>query len=176
MDFCYTLSVPAIFEKLVSGGQTGVDRAALDAALELGIPCGGWCPKGRLCENGTIPFAYPLKETPTAEYAQRTEWNVRDSSGTLVITEDTPGGGTALTIEFTRRYGKPCLVIDLKLTKAKERVLESIRTWIAENDVRVLNVAGPRESTAPGIYEKTRAFLRYALAHLAAGTQGGEPR
>jgi len=148
-------------EKLVSGGQTGVDRAGLDIALELGIPSGGWCPKGRWAEDGAISDRYPLKETPSADVAQRTEWNVRDSDGTLVITHGPSVGGTALTIELARRYHKPHLHIDLKQTK--EQPLKLIAAWLSSNHIRVLNVAGPRESTTPGIYEKARMLLLQAL-------------
>src|SRR6516162_1127534 len=101
-----------VISKVVSGGQTGVDRAALDIALELGIPCGGWCPKGRLAEDGTIPNHYPLKETPLPLYPQRTEWNVRNSDGTLVLTTGQTKGGTALTIAIARRQKKPRLIIN----------------------------------------------------------------
>src|SRR5512134_3746342 len=100
-------------ERVVSGGQTGVDRAALDAALALGLPCGGWCPRGRRAEDGAIPLHYPLRETPTARYPQRTEWNVRDSDGTLILTRGRPRGGTAYTISVARRLGRPLLVVDL---------------------------------------------------------------
>ena len=99
--------------KIVSGGQTGVDRAALDVALELGIPCGGWCPRGRRAENERIPDRYPLQETPWDGYPQRTEWNVRDSDGTLVLTHGEPDRGTALTIRLAQQKKKPCLVVDL---------------------------------------------------------------
>src|SRR5438876_4889366 len=92
-----------MFTNIVSGGQTGVDRAALDVALELGIPCGGWCPKGRRAEDGRIPLRYPLEETTLNIYPQRTEWNVRDSDGTLVLTTGRPEGGSALTNELARR-------------------------------------------------------------------------
>ena len=135
-----------------------MDRAALDIALELGIPCGGWCPKGRGAEDGTISDRYPLEETPLANVAQRTEWNVRDSDGTLVVMEGPPAGGTALTIKLARRHRKPCLVVDLPRTKTE--TAESIAAWISNNKIRVLNVAGPRESKAPGIYKKAMAFLR----------------
>ena len=102
-----------MIERILSGGQTGVDRAALDVALELGLPCGGWCPKGRRAEDGPIPSHYPLTETPWDGYPQRTEWNVRDSDGTLILTEGEPDRGTALTRELAARHGKPCLVLDL---------------------------------------------------------------
>jgi hypothetical protein len=90
-----------------------VDRASLDAALEFGIPCGGWCPKGRKAEDGPIPPRYPLSETPSADYGQRTEWNVRDSDGTLILNSGELAGGTAQTVEIARRLRKPFLVVDL---------------------------------------------------------------
>src|SRR5512135_124388 len=99
--------------RIVSGGQTGVDRAALDAARQLGLECGGWCPRGRRAEDGKVASGYPLRETPSEDYAQRTEWNVRDSDATLVLTHGRPAGGTALTIAVARRLGKPLLVLDL---------------------------------------------------------------
>ena len=86
-----------LVEKIVSGGQTGVDRAALDVALELGIPCGGWCPRGRRAEDGALSARYPLMETPSDDYVQRTTWNIRDSDGTLILTRGEPTGGTAQT-------------------------------------------------------------------------------
>jgi hypothetical protein len=140
--------------KLVSGGQTGVDRAILDVALALGISCGGWCPKGRLAEDGQIPGRYPLQETPTDSYDQRTEWNVRDADGTLVLSDEMPSGGTALAIEIAVRLGKPCLAVDPRTADAP-----AIQMWLAENRIVILNVAGLRESEAPGIYEQARVFL-----------------
>lgn len=98
---------------IVSGGQTGVDRAALDVALELGFLCDGWCPRGRKAEDGPIACRYPLRETPSARLSQRTEWNVRDSDGTLILTKGRPRGGTALTIQLATRLTRPHLVLDL---------------------------------------------------------------
>jgi hypothetical protein len=144
---------------IVSGGQTGVDRAALDVALELNIPCGGWCPKGRRAEGDPIPDRYPLKETPLPIYPQRTEWNVRDSDGTLVLTNGRAEGGTGLTIELARRQKKPCLVLDLNDNPG----VKGVRAWIKANHIRVLNVAGPRESENRGIYSKALEFLRRLL-------------
>lgn len=141
--------------KIVSGGQTGVDRAALDIALELGIPCGGWCPLGRLAEDGTIPERYPLRETPTAEYAQRTEWNVRDSDATLILARGRPVGGTAYTIECAERLGKAYLIADMDGTGDPAVV----RRWLMLTHIAVLNVAGPREGTVAGSYEKAKEFL-----------------
>src|SRR6266581_9524060 len=125
-----------MLEKIISGGQTGVDRAALDVALELGIPCGGWCPRGRRAEDGIIPERYPLIETPTTAYPQRTERNVRDSDGTLVLTVGRADGGTALTISLTRRLKKPCQVVNLK----KKPDIQAIRDWIQAKQLQVLNV------------------------------------
>ncbi len=146
--------------KIVSGGQSGVDRAALDVAAELSLPRGGWCPRGRYAEDGPIPDTYPLKETPSPDTTQRTEWNVRDADGTLVLTEGEPSGGTAVTIHFARRHGKPCLVLDLE----GDADPGTVGRWVAGHGIAVLNVAGPRESKRPGIYRRAAAFLRQALA------------
>ena len=145
---------------MISGGQTGVDRAALDVARELGVPCGGWCPRGRRAEDGPIPESYPLRETPSASYPERTAWNVRDSDGTLVVTRGRPRGGTALTVSLARRAGKPVMVANLDGgTRASE-----IRKFILSNEIRILNVAGPRESEAPGVHDQAAALLREVLS------------
>jgi len=146
--------------KIVSGGQTGVDRAALDVALEVGLACGGWCPKGRRAEDGTLATRYPLMETPSCDYAQRTEWNVRDSDGTLVLKRGALTGGTAQTVEVAVRLGKPHLVLDL----AKPPRVATVHAWVREHRITTLNVAGPRESTSPGIYAQASQFLRAVFA------------
>lgn len=153
-----TTTIPA-FLKIVSGGQTGVDRAALDVALELGLPCGGWCPQGRRAEDGPLDGRYPLTETPWWGYPQRTEWNIRDSEGTLVLTRGNPDRGTALTIELATRLSKPYLVLDLDHSPARDTVL----AWAQANQIRILNVAGPREGEQPGIYAQAMQFLREIL-------------
>lgn len=144
---------------MVSGGQTGVDRAALDVAFALGIPCGGWCPKGRRAEDGPLPERYPLRETPTAAYPERTEWNVRDSDGTLVLTCGPPDGGTVLTLRLAARMEKPALTVDLREAPRAE----AVREWIRSNAIGVLNVAGPRESSSPGIYVAASRLLEEAF-------------
>ena len=144
-----------MISKVVSGAQTGVDRAALDAALALGIPCAGWCPQGRLAEDGAVDERYPLQETPSRAYEQRTEWNVRDSDGTLILKQGLLTGCTAKTVEFARHQSKPCLIVDL----ADSPDPQAVRAWISANRVRTLNVAGPRESVRPGIYAQALAFL-----------------
>ncbi len=149
-------------ERIVSGGQTGVDRAALDVALELDVPCGGWVPKGRIDERGRIPDRYPgLRETETAEWSERTEANVRDSDGTLVISRGPLTGGSKYTREVAERLGRPCLHLDLE--GSATAALEATRDWIAANDIRVLNVAGPRESKDRDLYDLAAELLRELL-------------
>jgi hypothetical protein len=142
-------------EKIVSGGQTGVDRAALDAALAHDLPVDGWCPQGRRAEDGSIPDRYPLRETPSGEYAQRTAWNARDSDGTLIIAPGPLGGGTAVTKIEAEKRGKPVL----RVRPADPVPVPMIRAWGTEHNVRVLNVAGPRASEVEGIYEAARTIL-----------------
>jgi hypothetical protein len=137
-----------------------VDRAALDAAMELGIPCGGWCPKGRKAEDGVIPAKYPLVETASAAYRVRTARNARDSDATLILTRGRPRGGTKLTVKYAEARGKPLLVVDLSECPD----ITTAVAWIVAHQPRVLNVAGPRESQAPGIYEESRRFLLDLLA------------
>jgi Circularly permutated YpsA SLOG family len=147
-------------EKIISGGQTGVDRAALDVALAMGIDCGGWCPKGRRAEDGPIASRYPLVETASTAYSQRTKRNVRDSDGTLILSRGQPRGGTLLTQRTALELGKPCLSIDLGAPAA----LAEIREWLDHNAVGVLNVAGPRESQSPGITLEATRLLYELLA------------
>jgi len=144
-----------MIERVISGGQTGVDRAALDMAIRLDIPCGGWCPHGRLAEDGIVPRVYPLVETPSSQYEERTEWNVRDSDGTLVLTWGPPSEGTGYTVFMARRHGRPCLVVDLATSPSVSEAL----AWIAEEKIRVLNVAGPRASKCPWIRDFATAYL-----------------
>ena len=143
----------------MSGGQTGVDRGALEAALAFGLGCGGWCPRGRTAEDGPIDLRYPLQETPSSSYPQRTEWNVRDSDGTLVLTRGRARGGTALTISLARRHVRPLLVLDL----ARSPDPAEVTRWAEEYDIATLNVAGSRESQQPGIQAEARAFLEEVL-------------
>jgi len=146
--------------RLISGGQTGVDRAALDAALEAGFPCGGWCPRGRKAEDGPIDPCYPLEETPTPLYGQRTKWNVRDSDGTLVLTLGIPKAGTALALRWVKELNKPCLLLELSERPSARGVWD----WARQNRISILNVAGPRESTCPGVYKKAHVFMRAVLS------------
>lgn len=143
--------------KVISGGQTGVDRAALDAALAAGIPIGGWCPRGRRAEDGTIPAIYPLRETPSRDYRERTRWNVRDSEGTLILTRAEFRGGTALTWRQSRRLHRPVFVGDLR--DEISDLVRQIDHWAAVHHVRILNVAGPRASQQPLAHELVKALL-----------------
>lgn len=144
--------------KIVSGGQTGVDRAALDFAIEHGIPHGGWCPHGRLAEDGVIPSIYQLRETPDTDQAQRTEWNVRDSDGTVIFTVSPKlTGGSALTRERADEYGKPWL--HLSKLRDGNSALAKLGQFLKRNKIKTLNVAGPRLSTEP----EARAFAIQVL-------------
>ena len=136
--------------KIVAGGQTGADRAALRFAIDHGIPHGGWCPNGRRAEDGPIDAEYQLKETPGGGYLQRTEWNVRDSDGTVVFSMTAVlSGDSRSTVELARRYGKPCL--HLSAQSAGDEAPRLLREFIEERGVRVLNVAGPRGSKEPDV-------------------------
>lgn len=149
-------------DKIVSGGQTGVDRAALDTAMAHDVPVGGWCPRGRRAEDGPIPERYPLEETPSDEYAQRTSWNVRDSDGTLVITDGDLQGGTAYTVEEAHRQEQPLLHV-----RTSDPVpIPMIQAWGEESNVCVLNVAGPRASEVDGIYEAARDIMEALLTTI----------
>ncbi len=141
--------------RLISGGQTGVDRGALDAALELGIPHGGWCPRGRLAEDGPIPDRYQLGESGSPEYPVRTEQNVLQGDATLILCRGRPSGGTELTLRLAQKHGRPHLVVDL------DRVPDptEVRRWLADQRIETLNVAGPRDSQSPGIGALARDFI-----------------
>lgn len=148
-----------MLNKIIAGGQTGVDRAALDFAIETGIPHGGWCPLKRKAEDGVINDQYLLKETRDAGYSGRTRMNVRDSDGTLILNTGKLEGGTALTELFAKELGKPCLVLDLDNLPEKT----VIHHWLITYKIRILNIAGPRASKRPGIYDKTRKILSQLL-------------
>ena len=151
-----SIRIPA---QVVSGGQTGVDRAALDVALERGIPCGGACPASRRAEDGRIPDRYPLTELPGNGYPERTERNVVDADATLILTRGPLTGGTRLTADLARRHGRPFLVVDLDTDPDPAEAAH----WLRERAVHTLNVAGPRESGAPGIHAQAAAYLRALL-------------
>jgi hypothetical protein len=140
-----------MIRKIISGGQTGADQAALDAAIKLGIPHGGWIPKGRLTENGPLPDKYQLAEMPGSAYVLRTEQNVIDSNGTLIISHGDLSEGSDYTRKMTIKHHRPWLHIDLNKTPAFKAVT-LICSWIDENAIEILNVAGPRASKDDQIY------------------------
>ncbi len=152
----------ALVEKTISGGQTGADRAALDVAIELGIPHGGWCPKGRKAEDGRIPGRYNLAETKSSQYPPRTNKNVQEADLTVIFTLGELAGGSALTQECAQALGKPCLHINLSAVSAQDAA-KLLAKWLKGQDVKILNVAGSRESTSPGIYDRVRQALRLVL-------------
>jgi hypothetical protein len=146
---------------IVSGGQTGADRAALDWAMEEGIPHGGWCPRGRRAEDGKIADRYQLHETQGTQYAQRTEWNIRDSDGTVIFTIDPHlRGGAKRTMEFAREYRRPWL--HLSQTVPVEESVERLREFLLDHQIEVLNVAGSRSSMEPEV----GVFVRSVLSAL----------
>jgi hypothetical protein len=147
--------------RIVSGGQTGADRGGLDAAIELGIEHGGYCPLGRRAEDGAIPAHYQLTECASADYAARTARNVVESDGTLLVTRGVPTGGSALTADIARQRGRPLLHIDLAASLPNPE--GAVREFIARHRIQVLNVAGPRASGCPGIDRDVRQLLISAL-------------
>lgn len=153
---------------IISGGQSGADRAALDAALAAGVPCGGWCPVGRLAEDGQIPERYPLRELPGAGYPQRTRQNVVDSDGTLIVCFGSPDEGTALTLRCCRDASKPVLVIDADMWGFAAAIPELVG-FVGRHGVKTLNVAGPRASEQPRIYDYVLKLMGGLLAAITAG-------
>jgi len=143
---------------IVSGGQTGADRAGLDWALAHQVAHGGWCPRGRRAEDGTVPSRFELTETPGRGYLQRTEWNVRDSDATIIVTlTDQLTGGSLKTAGFAAKLRKPYLHVSARVAP------KHLARFLAEHSVRTLNVAGNRESVAPGIYDRVLEVLTKAL-------------
>ncbi len=149
-------------KKIISGGQTGADQAALDLAIKLDIPHGGWVPKGRRTENGRLNKKYQVMELETSNYNIRTEKNVLDSDGTLILSHGPISGGSEYTREIAALHNKSWLHIDLNKTIAF-KAAEKIRAWIDEHQIDVLNVAGPRASKDPDIYRDTMNILETAF-------------
>lgn len=151
--------------KIISGGQTGVDRAALDAALNLGVECGGWCPAGRVDELGKIPDRYPLTELKGGGFAERTLQNVKDSDGTIVIYCEKSYGGTKETVRFCLEQDKPHQLIDAAKVSPEEAG-KLIVPFVRNNKIDILNVAGPRQSEWPGGYQHAFRTLEIFLGEL----------
>ena len=147
-----------VVTRIVSGGQTGADRAALDRAIAHRVPHGGWCPAGRRAEDGVIDARYALTELASRDYLQRTRRNVEDSDGTLILNLGDLEGGTRATLRFAERLKRPVLVIQADAAPPEESVRDVAR-WLREFSIATLNIAGPRESKRPGTYAAVSAFL-----------------
>lgn len=143
--------------KIISGGQTGVDRAALDFALEYKIPCGGWCPKGRTAEDGIIDPSYPLRESESSDPVVRTRMNVTDSEAVLAFVDEKMDEGTIAAVDCAEETGKPLFVVYLQMNLADQE--EGLDQFLNENRIHTINIVGARESNSPGIYHKTMHFL-----------------
>lgn len=154
-----------MIEKIISGGQTGADRAALDGAIEFGIPHGGWVPRGRMTEAGKLPERYVMQETTSISYAERTEMNVADSDATLLLSHGKVTGGSALTLDMARKHRKPCLHMDLE-SLDEGKASEVVISWVEARRIKVLNVAGPRAGEDPRIYQATRKILALVIQGL----------
>ncbi|MFT3806704.1 putative molybdenum carrier protein [Arenimonas sp.] len=153
-------------DTVISGGQTGVDRAALDVAIIHGCKHGGWCPAGRKAEDGAIPLRYQLTETESSGYRQRTKRNVLESDGTLILNVGALDGGTLETLRIAERASKPVRLVALDAASWEETIAAT-RGWLRLHDIRVLNMAGPKESKRPGIHGQATRFL----AGLITGAQ-----
>lgn len=149
-----------VMVKIVSGGEAGADRAALDVAIRWGLAHGGWCPKGRRAEDGVIGGQYRLAETPSRNHLERIEWNVRDSDATSIFTKGKPSGGTLRTIQFAKKHRKPFLLV---FQDGGYQPALCLQRFVADHAVRVLNVAGSRESKSAGIYRESYELLEEAL-------------
>lgn len=156
-----------MLSRIISGGQTGADRAALDAALESGFPAGGSCPAGRRAEDGPISDFYPLTEIPGG-YRRRTRQNVIDADGTVVFHQGPLSGGTKLTRDYAIAEGKPCKLIDISQVDPPQAAA-LLLGFIRDSEIRVLNVAGPRSSGCPGIYRFVKQAVALSLQQLRSG-------
>jgi len=152
-----------MLEQIISGGQTGADRAGLDAAIQRGVPHGGWCPQGRRAEDGPIPDRYQLRETYSFSYLVRTERNVQISDGTIIFTLGDLRGGSARTKDYAILHGKPWLHLQFDTLELFE-IADTVKSFIATHSIRKLNVAGSRESTEPGIHERVCRIMDQVLA------------
>ena len=149
-----------MIKKIVSGAQTGVDRAALDVAILFSVEHGGWCPKGRRAEDGQIPECYNLQETPGAGYRQRTAWNVRDSDGTLLLVRNGLRGGSRYTCDCAKKSDRRYCIVKLDAMASPQSAFQ----WVQKNSIEILNIAGPRATSDPLIYEDARHFLEALLS------------
>ena len=155
-----------VLQTIISGGQTGVDRAALDACIEQGFPCGGWCPSGRKAEDGTISEEYPLTEIINGNYDDRTRKNIIDSDATLIIYQGTLTGGTLLTFNYGTEMGKPLFLFKAESFFIEEQ-LKQLLTFLKSNNIKTLNVAGPRASQWKEAYQTTYLICTKLIKSLS---------
>lgn len=158
-----------MLKKIISGGQTGADRAALDVAMKFNIEHGGWIPKGRRTEEGALPAQYQLIEMGTEDYRERTKKNIINSHGTLIISRGELTGGSKLTQSYAKVIGRPNCYIDL-LNQEEFEAGIIIKSFIMENQIKILNVAGPRLSHCPSIYQDVKTILEVTLYLLFMDT------
>lgn len=161
-----------MIHKIISGGQTGADQGALDAAIEYCFPYGGWIPRARLTEDGPLPETYRLQEMPTKDYKKRTLQNVLDADGTLLISRGKLTGGSKLTMDYANSHGKPCKHINLQEDFPLFAV-PGVYSWVHQNSIEVLNVAGPRASKDPGIYDDVKLIITGVLLLTAVDAPPG---
>jgi hypothetical protein len=159
-----------MIKKIISGGQTGADRAALDVAIKHKIPHGGWIPKGRLAEDNPLPDHYHLKEMPTSSYPSRTERNVIDSDGTLIVSHGKLAGGSDLTRKFAILHGRSWLHIDLNQTNHTDAAVK-IKEWVVQEEIEILNVTGPRASKDLHIHNKVIEILELVYTGAIHGNK-----
>jgi hypothetical protein len=163
-----------MIRKIISGGQTGADRAALDTAIKFNIDHGGWVPLGRIAEDGKVPEQYLVQEMPTNSYPKRTEQNVLDSQATLIVTRGPLTGGSLLTRKMAIKHGKPCFHIDLlEIDEFEAAIL--VHSFVTDHGVEILNVAGSRESIDPGIYRSVKGVLETVVYMLFMDTEPDAP-
>ncbi len=164
-----------MLKKIISGGQTGADRAALDIAIKFNINYGGWIPKGRKTENGTLPNKYHMDEMPTDSYSKRTEQNIIDSQGTIIISRGNLNGGSLLTRELAFRLNKPCCYVDLsEIDEFDAAIL--INSFIIDYELEIINIAGPRESSDPFIYNAVKIVLETVIYMMVLETEPDDLR
>ena len=154
-----------MLKKIISGGQTGADRAGLDTAIAKGIPHGGWIPKGRKTEDGVLPDKYNLSEMTTKSYPKRTEKNILDSDGTLIISHGKITGGSSLTRKLAKQHEKPWIHLNMNDLSIKEAATQLTR-WIKGHQIQILNVAGPRATKDPAIHSITSEVIESCIDEL----------
>ena len=162
-----------MIKKIISGGRIGADQAALDVAMKMGIPHGGWIQKGRKTQRGILPEKYQLKEMPVAGFKERIEQNIMDSDGTVIISHGNLTGGSDYGQEMAKKHNRPCLHIDLNETPLSI-ASSKINTWIIENNIEVLNVSGSRTSEDPKIYKDTMNIVEGTILLGLIGAKPGE--